>query len=353
MKPIFRSHLWSMLLIASTACLLSCANSSEKAKGVYLPTGDVHEGWYFAAGERVIIQGTVNGDAYVVGGAVRIDGTINGDLLVAGGQVIMAGTVTSNIRATGGTIQIEGDVGRDVTAAGGSITVGKESSVSGNLLAAGSDVTITGSIGKEARLAASRLTMSGTVNGMVNFAGNELEIAPGARILGDLHLAVDDTDNVRIAPGTVQGSIGRTIKEKTRETPPPAHARGRSCSVPRRLPLLLPPLSFPGSPGYRGGGQDLPLRGKTSLAALLAGGRRHTDRATAGSRSVPPNIHHPCRAASRIRRDSLFSLERIQEPRNNAGIKRAQQVIAGTESPLPLRGIPADGRYRRNPEGSP
>ncbi len=109
-------------------------------------------------------------------------------------------------------------MGRDVTAAGGSIAIGKESSVSGNLLAAGGDVTITGSIGKEARLAASQLTLLGSINGSVSFSGEKLDVATGARIQGDLHIAIKDTGDIRIAPGAVQGTIARSMKERTGET---------------------------------------------------------------------------------------------------------------------------------------
>ena len=218
MKPKPWSYLGGMLLVISTLCLMSCGHHRQEQKQVFLPAGQVHDGWYFAAGQRVIIQGTVNGDAYVAGGIVEIDGTINGDLLAAGGQVIVSGTVTNNIRAAGGTIRIDGNVGRDVTTAGGSIAVGKQSSVSGNLLAAGGDMTISGNIGKEARLAGSQLTVLGSVNGPVAFSGGKLDIVPGARIQKDLLVEVKDTSNINIAPGVVQGTVTRHIKEKPEET---------------------------------------------------------------------------------------------------------------------------------------
>ena len=218
MKPTFWSHLWGMLLIISTAGLMSCGHDRQQERQVLLSAGEVHEGWYFATGQRVVIQGTVNGDAYVAAGNVQIDGTINGDLLVAGGQVIVSGTVTNNIRAAGGTIRIDGKVGRDITAAGGSIAIGKQSSVSGNLLAAGGDVTISGNIGKEARLAASSLSVFGSVNGPVSFSGGKLDVASGARIQGDLHVAVRDSGDITIAPGAVQGTIAQEIKKKSEET---------------------------------------------------------------------------------------------------------------------------------------
>ena len=76
----------------------------RKTKRVSLGANEVHNGWYFGAGDEVVIEGTVNGDAYVAGGYVEIDGTINGDLLVAGGMVTINGKVTDHVRGAGGTI---------------------------------------------------------------------------------------------------------------------------------------------------------------------------------------------------------------------------------------------------------
>ena len=50
---------------------------------VLVAENEVHDGWFFGGGDQVVVEGTINGDAYVAGGTVEIDGTINGDLIAA------------------------------------------------------------------------------------------------------------------------------------------------------------------------------------------------------------------------------------------------------------------------------
>src|SRR3990167_5151877 len=69
------------------------AKNLQRSETVLVPKGEVVEGDYFAAGERVTIAGTVNGDAYVAGGNVVVEGEINGDLIRAGGTVNGRGKV--------------------------------------------------------------------------------------------------------------------------------------------------------------------------------------------------------------------------------------------------------------------
>ncbi len=116
---------WQLTVVVVSA-LVFCtegARSQEVGKIVILPASEVHEGWYFAAGDKVIIEGTVNGDVYAAAGAVEVSGTINGDLLVAGGDVTVSGTISDDIRAAGGSVRIDGKVGKNVTAAGGNVSV--------------------------------------------------------------------------------------------------------------------------------------------------------------------------------------------------------------------------------------
>src|SRR5579872_4365636 len=113
------------------------SSDDRPKKEVVLRADSVHEGWYFACGDHVVIDGTVNGDVYAAGGTVIVNGKVNGDLIVAGGRVEMNGAVTDAVRAAGGNIVINGTVGKDVTAAGGQIEIGKSAVVAGNLLGAG------------------------------------------------------------------------------------------------------------------------------------------------------------------------------------------------------------------------
>ena len=206
--------LYLILAFATVSCNGWEYRNEKKTKRIVLGSNEVHEGWYFAAGDQVVIDGTINGDAYIAGGVVDVEGTINGDLLVAGGMVTVGGTVSDHVRAAGGTIHLNGKVGKDISAAGGSIIVGRSGDVSGNLLAASGNLDITGSVEKEARIASGDAQINGVIKGDLNFTGNYLAVGEGADVGGNLNAMVKDKDNVKVDNGTVHGKVEVELIEK-------------------------------------------------------------------------------------------------------------------------------------------
>ena len=203
----------SLLAVAIIACDGYQSQRQRRTKRVILSANEVHEGWYFAAGDEVLIEGTINGDAWVAGGVVEVNGTINGDLLVAGGQVIIAGNVTDHIRAVGGTIRLSGKVGKDVSAGGGTVTFLKTATVDGNILVGCGTLEVTGTIGKEARIASNDADLGGSIKGNVDFAGNYLTVRQGAALGGNLIARVREKEHVQIADGTVHGNVDVSLAE--------------------------------------------------------------------------------------------------------------------------------------------
>ncbi|MGA9405950.1 MAG: hypothetical protein WBW71_02335 [Bacteroidota bacterium] len=218
MKSRYAFSIKFFLILILAFATFSCNGweyrNEKKTKRIVLGANEVHEGWYFAAGDQVVIDGTVNGDAYVAGGVVDVEGTINGDLLVAGGMVTVGGTVSDHIRAAGGTININGKVGKDISAVGGSIIVGRSGDVSGNLLAACGNLEILGNVGKEARMTSGDAQINGTIKGDLNFIGNYLTVGQGANVGGNLHAMVKDKEKINIADGAVHGKVEIEQREK-------------------------------------------------------------------------------------------------------------------------------------------
>ncbi|MEE9226088.1 MAG: hypothetical protein V3U68_07835 [Bacteroidota bacterium] len=190
------------------------ASGDERPKHVVLAEGEVHEGWFFAAGENVIIRGIVNGDAYVAGGTVEVDGVINGDLLVVGGNVTLRGSVIDDIRTAGGNLRIDGKVGKDVTAAGGHVELGSASQVEGNVLAAGRKIYVGGIIKQKAKLTGGEITVTGTIEESADLSAEHVTIAKGARFGKDLSVRVRKRENVQVAEGTVGGQLTIDVREE-------------------------------------------------------------------------------------------------------------------------------------------
>jgi cytoskeletal protein CcmA (bactofilin family) len=189
----------------------SCGGGSEETPGekrrVVLPAGEVHEGWYFAAGDQVIISGTVNGDAYVAGGMVQVDGEINGDLIVAGGSVIINGQISDDVRAAGGNVECNGSVGKNLTAAGGNVRTGRGSEIGGGVLAAGGNITLGGEVVRDVILASGNATVSGRIDGNATMTGDALTVLPGGRVNGNLKVITKNKERVDIAPDAVGGTV--------------------------------------------------------------------------------------------------------------------------------------------------
>jgi cytoskeletal protein CcmA (bactofilin family) len=217
MTPFRSVYYYGFLIILSVFALSSCNRSEEgdgrKVKRIFLAASEVHDGWYFAGGDQVVIEGTVNGDLYAAGGLVEVSGTVNGDVLAAGGQVIISGAVSDNVRAAGGVIQISGQVGKNISVAGGAIVIDKAAVIGGNLLAASGTIQVGGAIAKEARVSARDMSVSGRINGNVDFKGDNFSSLPGSRIGGNLQASVDKKEHVEITEGTVLGTVDISTPE--------------------------------------------------------------------------------------------------------------------------------------------
>ena len=215
-----------LVLFAGAFIFSACKDTYDRKakKTVVLPAGEVHQGWYFAAGDAVIIDGTVNGDVFAAGGIVEVGGIVNGDLIVAGGQVTVSGTISDDVRAAGGAVRISGKVGKSVTAAGGSLVLSRDGSVGRDLLAAGGNLEINGTVGEEARFASGDVDVSGTIKGNVQAAVDQLSIRRGAALGGNLEVFTRSKEAVSIDSGTVAGVISFSAPESEHH----AHILGMS-----------------------------------------------------------------------------------------------------------------------------
>jgi len=166
-----------------------------------LRRGEVVEGNYYKAGNRVVISGIVNGDVYVAGSNVVVDGTVNGDLLIAGGNVDIRGTVVNDVRVAGGVVEISGNIDGNVSAFGGKVNIIDTGRIGGSLVASTSDLNISGPIGKTADFTANNAVIANSINGNVNATVNKLVLTSQAMITGDL--VYQSSSEAQIGQGAV------------------------------------------------------------------------------------------------------------------------------------------------------
>jgi len=140
----------------------------------------------YAAGGEVEVLATVNGDAVLAGGTVSVAGEVRDDLIAAGGRVNFSGKVGDDARLAGGSVNVTGSVSGHAVMSGGEVHIGAGSRIGEFAWLAGGQVVMAGSIGGDLKAMAGSVELRGQVNGDAELAGEEIQIADGAVINGDL-----------------------------------------------------------------------------------------------------------------------------------------------------------------------
>ena len=162
------------------------AQVAEAGTVVTVPSGEVREGDLYAAGEAVRIDGRLAGDLLAFGQRVLVDGQVDGDLFAAGRTIDLRGPVGDAARVAGDQLTVDTTIDGDLIAAGNRLQLLDGAVVRGRLMAAGSIVELEGTVEENLRVAAGEIIVRGTVRGDARVMADRLELAPGARIDGDL-----------------------------------------------------------------------------------------------------------------------------------------------------------------------
>jgi len=183
------------MLLAVAGLATAPAGVAEEARGSF---GDDR----YVAGDDVMLEEDVAGDALVVGGRSEVAGRVAGDALVTGGTVDVRGEIDEDVYAAGGDVRIEATIRGNLRAAGGSVSLEPTGSVAGNATLAGGNVDVYGTVGGNLQAFGGRIRIDGEVAGDVEAASDNVRIGPDARIGGRL---------VYRGPGTPQVAAGAVI----------------------------------------------------------------------------------------------------------------------------------------------
>ena len=175
------------LAVAFAAALPSVEAQSLQAGGdVTIPNGEVREGDIYAVAEAVRVEGRLDGDLAAAAGQVVVDGRVDGDLFAAADTVDLRGPVGDSTRVVARTLNVDTTIDGDLLAAVQELVVTEDARIAGGVVAAGRRVEIDGTVEGGARVAAGEIVIRGTLHGDANVIADRLDLAPGARITGDL-----------------------------------------------------------------------------------------------------------------------------------------------------------------------
>jgi cytoskeletal protein CcmA (bactofilin family) len=173
---------------------------------VIVRSGEVVPEDLYAAGNRVLIEGRVEGDLIAAAfDEVRVTGAVTGNLLVLSGRVVVTGDVGGSIRVVGGSLTVEGTVGGDVIGPAARVRLEPGSSVGRDVVVWAWTADLAGDVGRNVEGTLRRLTLSGAVAGSVVVTVSRLSVEDGASVGGDLRYRSDQ--EAEIGEATVSGTV--------------------------------------------------------------------------------------------------------------------------------------------------
>ena len=223
MRSRSRRRLAAAVLLLVISIPLAAAARLTQSDLVLVRADDVVSEDLYAAGNRIAIEGRIEGDLIAAAfEEVVISGEVTGDVAVVAGRVTITGTVGGSVRVAATRVEIAGSIADDVA------TVSWETIVTPAGLI-GRDLINWGRLGKfEGRVARditgrfSRLSLDGGVDGSVDVDVGTLVIGPAAEVDGDV--AYRSRREAEVNSAAVGGSV-------VQRTPLPANVAVRALQL--------------------------------------------------------------------------------------------------------------------------
>lgn len=197
---------------------------------VLVDSGAVIADDLYAAGNRVIIQGRVDGDLVVSAFEdVTISGTVTGDVIAFSSTADIDGRVGGSVRFVGRSLTVGGEVGGDIVAVGWDTTVGGD--LAGDLIVWSRRARLEGAVGGDVEGQMRSLVLAGSTDGNVDVTVGSLAMTEGATVGGDLGYRSREPSQ-QLETGGVEGAI-------IHRTPLPPNIRVRAMLLLAKVVLSL------------------------------------------------------------------------------------------------------------------
>jgi cytoskeletal protein CcmA (bactofilin family) len=217
--------------LALAPALPAAAAQTEGSDLIIITEDDVVSDDLYAAGNRVLIRGRVEGDLIAIASQdVRIEGEVTGSVTATASEVVVTGTVGGSLRSTAPSIVVDGAVERDVVAAAGSFELTAGGSVGGDLVLWAWNASIAGPVGSLDGVQRN-LSLEGQVEGDVSVSARQLTITGPLAVRGDLTYRSRNE-----ASGIDQAEIDGAL---VRQTPMPLNIRVRALGLAGQFVVAL------------------------------------------------------------------------------------------------------------------
>ena len=249
MKRPLSSAFLGLALLAAPATAYEW-RLGETTNAIVLPAGETLGSEALLAAYRLDVQGAAARDLWLLAaGSARCSGAVAGDLRAFASAATLAGEVAGNAFVYAKGLQLA-----------------TNAVVRGDAALFGTDLICEGAVGGDARIFARSVTLGGTWGGNVRVDAEEIRVAPGTRIAGDLVYGAPKP--LALDPSV---AVGGKVTAAARSAPAPEPRRARfALHGYLFLAALLVGMPFVGFCPLTAGGAVRQLR-TAPFRALLAG----------------------------------------------------------------------------------
>jgi cytoskeletal protein CcmA (bactofilin family) len=197
----------SVGLVTIGVSSLTNAHSFQASDNVRVGSNEIVDGMLFAAGDRIDIDGVVEGDVYCAGkSSVFINGEVNGDVICASQSITINGLVSGDVRLASADVTINGEITGSASIGSQSLVVGRDGSIGRDLVGGSQTVSIQGTIGRDMLIGSESTSISGTVERNISGGVDKLTIESTGVVGGNIDYTSDNDATVN-SGGVVLGTI--------------------------------------------------------------------------------------------------------------------------------------------------
>jgi cytoskeletal protein CcmA (bactofilin family) len=162
-----------------------------------------------ATGNKINIEGTINGNLYCSGQDIIISGKVNGSVYCAGTNVSISGRIDGDLFALAQNMKLSSAINGSVNILASSIDLDSKTRIRQDLFAAGSNTTIDGLIARDVTINANTAKVGAVIGRNLEGNYNSLELTSSADIRGDVKYN-SNNDIKKDSGAKVKGNITKS-----------------------------------------------------------------------------------------------------------------------------------------------
>jgi cytoskeletal protein CcmA (bactofilin family) len=198
--------------------MVSFASIFKSADDIHISNLHIIEDDFYGVGERIRIDGTIDGDLLAMGNSCTIQGTVMKSANIGARNVHHSGHIVGTLRAFGETVTINGKVDGSVVSAGRVLKINQGAVIDRDVNLYGEEVSLDGIVIGRAKICAGRVYITGTIQGDVDIEADRFSISPPAVINGNLIYTSEREANIDADGVTILGEVTWKLPEEPEDS---------------------------------------------------------------------------------------------------------------------------------------